>query len=369
MDNIVLLHNKKVCLMPFGVVALAALEALKTHGISVVAILDNNVDIQGKTYKGTPILSPRGLNDIGIPQDGVDVIICNYIYERAMRFQLNELGVSDIYILSSIIDKEDENRLISCSDNIDFNEVRQILPRYAGYEKTVMSEIRKNLLPQAARIKDVLILPHTNLMITERCNLLCVNCSSWMQYFEHPKNYDFHNIKRGITALLDLVDYTRDIHILGGEPFLYPLLYEIVEYVSSLEKIGCVNIITNGTLVPRDNVLELMAQQNVTVRISDYGKVSNKKEQLIFKLEQYGVLYSIMENMTWYDYARYREEPLSLDSVAEQYRACPLNCMALSETMFSRCQIAMSAFALNALPTGHNDSRFADVIDVTKTDR
>jgi len=363
------LKHIEVYLTPFGVVTLALSELLYSINIEVKGIYDNNVDIQGKTYRSIPI-EPFPSSIIQEKKDCC-VIICNYMYERAIKAQLNTSGITNINLLSDLFVDGQLNQiaLIDYANAIDYAAVRAIMPRYAGYEGAAALEIKKNLLPEFAMEESAFVLPHTNLIITERCTLRCKHCSSWMQYFKQPRDYDLCEIERGIDALFQLVDYTRDIHITGGEPCLYPQLSEVIDYVANTGKIGIINVLTNGTIIPDDGLCEKIAEKGAAVRISDYGKLSVKLRELSEKLERFKIPYAVMEDMVWYDYARYRKQPLQLNDVTQMYAACPLNCMALSGTFFSRCQIAMTAFSLKATPLDDTGCAFGDVINVTEIDK
>lgn len=58
---------------------------------------------------------------------------------------------------------------------------------------------------------------------------------------------------------------------IGGEPFLYPHLQEIVEYLIGQKKVLGIMLITNSTIMPAPQVLELLRNPKVFVEISDYG--------------------------------------------------------------------------------------------------
>lgn len=61
-------------------------------------------------------------------------------------------------------------------------------------------------------------------------------------------------------------------HLSGGEPFLYKQTPDIVEYISSRysDKIGTFRMVTNGTIVPSDEVLERIARCKIEIKIDDY---------------------------------------------------------------------------------------------------
>jgi len=86
------------------------------------------------------------------------------------------------------------------------------------------------------------------------------------------------------------VDYLLDLDIVGGEPFLFSRLPEFIRYLGEnyRHRIGYVGFITNGTIIPKDEVLDLLAQYSIEVSISDYSKdilYQNRVEELCKILE------------------------------------------------------------------------------------
>lgn len=92
--------------------------------------------------------------------------------------------------------------------------------------------------------------------------------------------------------LFSKVDIVREFVLIGGEPFLYKELSEIISYIGEKyrDKISIFSIVTNGTIIPTQEVLGLCQKHNVLVRISDYSEtlewVKERNMQLIDKLRQ-----------------------------------------------------------------------------------
>ena len=67
-------------------------------------------------------------------------------------------------------------------------------------------------------------------------------------------------------------DSERLYYLVGGEPFLNTELGIIIKEVCKRygDRIGCFQIITNGSVLPSHELLLLLKENNVLVRISDY---------------------------------------------------------------------------------------------------
>ena len=104
------------------------------------------------------------------------------------------------------------------------------------------------------------------------------------------------------------VDYCNEFVLIGGEPFLYKNLFEIIEYIGEKyrSQINIFSITTNGTIVPKDDILTLLRKYNVTLRVSDYS-FSNPKLQIRYdlfykKTKNCDVRIFATKNDSWMDY-------------------------------------------------------------------
>ena len=82
-----------------------------------------------------------------------------------------------------------------------------------------------------------------NLHIIEACNYHCKHCFA---YFDSTKLLSLEDWKLIVDRISSTIPVKR-FNIAGGEPLLYPKLYELVQYIS--KKGFEVSIITNGYLI------------------------------------------------------------------------------------------------------------------------
>ena len=63
-----------------------------------------------------------------------------------------------------------------------------------------------------------------------------------MPHFVSPDHRDLETIKSDIDLFFNKVDYVSVFHLVGGEPFLYPHIEDVIRYVllNYITKIGMV---------------------------------------------------------------------------------------------------------------------------------
>lgn len=118
------------------------------------------------------------------------------------------------------------------------------------------------------------------LVLTTRCSLRCKECANLMQYYDKPYEIKKETIEAEINNLLKNIDELHTVVLVGGEPFLYRQISDIIHMLSKLEKIKGINIYTNGTIVPTEEMAESLQNKKVKVIISDYGEISKRKTEL-----------------------------------------------------------------------------------------
>ncbi len=138
------------------------------------------------------------------------------------------------------------------------------------------------------------------------CNFKCRDCANFVPYM--PKKYyryDVESIIANIRIMLKALSHVNHIQIQGGEPFIYSDLGRLVEFISQCKNVGGQVIATNGSILPSDEVMSILRDNNVFVRISNYGLYPEKITALMDKCERFGVRFNTYDFATheamWYD--------------------------------------------------------------------
>jgi len=110
------------------------------------------------------------------------------------------------------------------------------------------------------------------------------------------------NLVCDIRFLLSCVDFVHCFSITGGEAFLHPGLNEVVRACADKSKVGMVEIITNGTVIPDKELLVALREADVTVKISGYPQTLQPEvETLKRMLNEHGVRHMHSKGAFWRD--------------------------------------------------------------------
>jgi glycosyltransferase involved in cell wall biosynthesis/organic radical activating enzyme len=122
--------------------------------------------------------------------------------------------------------------------------------------------------------KHGILLSHwTNFMTTTRCTCNCKACLNSNNYVIDPKDVSFEDFKSHIDVVFSKFDYLYNFHFSGGEPLLVKELPQYIRYIEDNYKGRIFEFLclTNGTLIPDNELLEAMEAMNVELHIADYS--------------------------------------------------------------------------------------------------
>ena len=137
-----------------------------------------------------------------------------------------------------------------------------------------------------------------SVIVTFDCNLQCKNCINCSPLVG-KKNLNFPEIDYEKTC--ESLKYFRKlgfkmVNISGGEPLLYPKIFDLIRYCRSLGLYPTVN--TNGLLIPKikipDDILSLLKSGEICFIVSMKGKYFDNSKAIDF-LEKNKLHYTIAD--------------------------------------------------------------------------
>ena len=286
---------------------------------NVVQIIDNEEDKQGE-YSGIKIASLKNTLKL-IKQYHVVVMTNGKVYLQ-IREELQSIGLKEYRDF--------------CSIELFISEW------YWKYKK-----------------QNCILEIHT--AVTMRCTLKCKNCNMFVPYYKEKIDYTFEDIKQDYDLLFQFVDYVFCIELLGGEPLLNRDLSRIILYLSEKygNKIGTIGVVTNGSLIPDDDLVAVLSKYCVTTYISDYTdsvSYGDKFEEVINVYKAKKLKYEIRQAILWKDFGiPCRKGEYESESVREHMLTCAPMFHGLNDKKYYFCHVAWSAEKTGLYKLEEND--------------
>ncbi len=180
--------------------------------------------------------------------------------------------------------------------------------------------------------------PFMSVLLTQKCTLRCSHCSDLMPYYSNPVHFSYKEVFFYLKKYLSVVDHVHFLLLCGGETFLYPQLDKVLAYCIREKKIRKIGIVTNGTVMPTENVCKLLGTSKVRVRVSDYDCVKKKREETIQNLEKYGIIIENLKGQKWYDVGGFEKRNRSNRQLQQLFRECSMNrCFEINKSKVIYC--------------------------------
>ena len=331
-----------VILFGTGGLGILALHALKQKNIKFVCFVDNNFSNWDKKFKGHNVISPDKLKS----EFSNYPVLISSIRFRYLKRLLKKLEINNVYDADFLFPNLNlENAGTSWSPDRCKVELDLYLYAISGFrEKT---ELKVNSL---------------DLVLTEKCSLKCKDCSNLMQYYAKPIDEDFSQLISTLDKFMNAVDYVYEIRFIGGEPLMYKRIDEVIKKTLNYKNCGNIVIYTNGTIVPKDNKIEVFKNDKIYFKISNYGSISRNVDKLEKKLEENNIHYLTQRVTRWQDCAKIEKFDRPIELTKKIFGDC-----CVSETLtvlhgkLFLCPFSAHAENLHAIPNYPSDS-----IDIAK---
>ena len=185
--------------------------------------------------------------------------------------------------------------------------------------------------------------------ITSRCTLKCKHCNMFMPYYREHVDYTAKDILEDLELLFRHVDYIVAYEILGGEPLINGELADMIRQIGDRygNRIGNIGIITNGTLLPDEQLIEISKKYNVKYDFSDYTDVVDYKKRFdsaVKTVSDAGLRYSVNRSLRWCDFGfPVNNRMYDFDKVREHMLSCGPIFHGLNDGKYYYCHVSWSA--------------------------
>jgi organic radical activating enzyme len=310
----------------------------------------------------------------------IKCIVDHDVKDESTILNVNE--ISSFYHQSKNLTNTRENLKLIHIDNFESNGDNNIITsdEYRQYYKDYLDTrgIKYTWYKNIASIWPFVLnqkvhIFQTDVLVTEKCNLACSFCNMFIPHYELPKHRDLQIILSDIDSYFNLVDYVSIFHLVGGEPFLHPNIKDIIEYISEKysDKIDKFIITTNGTVLPKEEILEVLKNNNVILSVSNYSnkleKLKSKVERVIDTYKLNNINHYVRNNIEWYDFGDLRiKNNMNEEELINHFDSCTAPFRGLNDGKFYYCHLNTSAVLTKLFPLNDND--YVNLSDVSSED-
>lgn len=130
-----------------------------------------------------------------------------------------------------------------------------------------------------------LTMPEVTFYPTFNCTMQCKLCGMSVPYMRSEERaFSLEEIQKSIDRYFEIVSRVKTVTISGGEPLLFPRLAEVIHYIKKYEdRADKIRMVTNGTILPNQNVLDAMKElgEKFYILRDDYGaRISKRGKEL-----------------------------------------------------------------------------------------
>lgn len=262
----------------------------------------------------------------------------------------------DNYVAVCIFSDETEQRIVRQLEEIGYRN-------FIKKELLITSYLSLGLKPISMSLKENegIAVKAFTLCITEYCSLRCKYCGEFIPYIKDPVHYPIDECVRPIERMAQVVEEINEVAVIGGEPFVHPKLAEICEGIARIDKVKKITLTGNGTVVPSEMFFEKLASfhEKIRIFISDYGKYTDKFEELKESCEKWGIrCEKRLTNEVWEKASVPEKKDRSLIENRNLYATCNscAVCSFMIQGRLYKCMAAGIGERLGIIPYEQRDS-------------
>ena len=212
---------------------------------------------------------------------------------------------------------------------------------------------------------DYLSKERLGIMLTTHCPLRCRGCYLMIPE-QAPWEANPEDVAASLPRIFAIFPRFEQVCLMGGEPFLYRNLPQILAALNAYKsQFGFVRVVTSATVLPRQDVLTALQQvdYHADVRISNYGKVSRRYDDLVAALKEHNIHTTIV-NYTdeeqycggWVEFGvNWEYRHYTPERIAELYDNCNYKTFFNWGRYIYRCPTVSGAVQLGKLVVPDND--------------
>lgn len=218
------------------------------------------------------------------------------------------------------------------------------------------------------------------IIITYRCNLKCKLCTAYSPYYKKPPHFSYESLALSIDKYFSMVSFVDKFTVSGGEPLIHDELEKIMKHLLEYSnQIGTIEIITNGTIVPKISFLKVInGCEKISFLIDDYGDhLSTKISSLEELFSKNRINYSVRNNNEinahcngWIDFGDFTQKWFAQEDIDGIFNKCAIPqkmnfCFTIKNGEIHPCGPSYRCMELGVIPK--NENEFIDLLSENTT--
>ena len=340
-ENLKTINSSKIFFYGLSLFTKYANEGAKIKNIKISGVFDTMIHKLDSNCPESYSLEiqPQELLK-NLEKETIFIVTCSHFY--SVERHLNAQGFYNIYDSCLLIKTYLEDEKLN-----NFNR-KQVTRAYSA-----LLEKRNHITKQFNKF----IIPSIDLILTEKCTLNCSDCANLMPYFSTPKDSSLDQMLLSMRVILDKVDSLTELRILGGEPFIFKKINDILNFSIPQKKIQHIIIYTNGTIVPRIETLEILKNNKIMLEITNYGKLAKNFQKLIDICTNNKINFLVRELGSWDDSANILQPTRTEKENVNIFNECCAKYLyTLMHGKLYRCPFSASLDAIKKISLAENNA-------------
>lgn len=321
-QNLKLEQGEKLVCFGTGIIGKRFANVAQEYGLVIDYFCDNAEGKQGTYFFNIPVYS---LEELLKKREKLVFLVASIRADYEIFKQLEVAGVTEIY-----------HALIE--ENYLQDDISNVYPIFEVNVKEHYNQA-KDRNPEGV-FADVI-----SLSIIDNCTLNCRHCIAQVPYKTEYKRTSLQELKEAVTYQSSYLDGIGRFTISGGEPLLHPELYDMVQYLATKEFIFSILILSNGSILLKEEDLISLDKEKVYFTFTNYGVYSTKLEENVALLRKLKIPYAVVEHDAWFEISYDLPDKETEEELRAKYLECTQRyCPSFRNGYFQRCTMYSYAF-------------------------
>ncbi len=313
------LRGYEIIIYGAGAVGTSVLSALRMNGMEPLFFVDRRYK-EGPCIDGIRVEPPEKL--ALVPYEGAIIIMAINAevirvfdreplenikkYNPYIKVMREGVNVANILRSAHCYQKLYENRVFDLAECLDCGGETRLCSIYQKYLYRIAGVPASRVGSRSQKFD------WFGYIMGQYCSLKCKDCCEHVPYFKNPVFSKYDTILSDCSKIAASCEFIRYIELVGGEPFLHPDLERILKGLLQIRNVGYIKIFTNGTIVPKDEVLKILTSDRIVVDLSNYtsqttGRLLENIHKTMDKFKEYNIRYIYSESKEWTDWGDFHD--------------------------------------------------------------